>query len=272
MSGYLERKKRLSVPDFVAMKKHGEKITMVTAYDYTMASIINGTDIDVILVGDSAANVMLGCSSTIPITLDEMIIFARSVVRGAKDKLIICDMPFGSYHAGIADAVMNAVRIMKETGCDALKLEGGAEIVPVIKSLVATGIPVMGHLGLTPQSVNLFGGYGLRAKGEDEAQLLLKNASELEAAGCFGIVLEKIPALLAGKVTEKVNIPTIGIGGGNGTDGQVLVLQDVLGMNAEFSPKFLRKYADLYSTITEALTEYGKDVKSGVFPSEKEAY
>ncbi len=253
------------------MKREGKKIAMLTAYDYTMASIIDRAGVDVILVGDSASNVMAGNITTLPITLDEMIYHARSVVRGTERALVICDMPFGSYQVNATEAVTNAIRMMKETGCDALKLEGGEEILPAVKAILNAGIPVCGHLGLTPQSINKFGTYAVRAKEDAEAQKLLRDAHLLEEAGCFAIVLEKIPATLCHQVCQELSIPVIGIGAGP-ADGQVLVGQDMLGMNKGFSPKFLRRYADLDTVIHEAVGNYITDVKSSDFPNEKEAY
>lgn len=254
------------------MKHQGEKISMLTSYDFTMAGIVDGAGIDAILVGDSASNVMAGHQTTLPITVDEMIIYARSVVRAVKRALVVCDMPFGSYQVSPELGVANAVRIMKETGCDAVKMEGGAEIADTIKRIVDAGIPVMGHLGLTPQSVNKFGGYGLRAKDEAEAAKLLNDARLLADIGCFALTLEKVPAALATRVTKEISVPTIGIGAGNGTDGQVLVVADMLGMNKGFKPKFLRHYAQLHDVMTDAIGQYVSDVKSGAFPNENESY
>ncbi len=254
------------------MKENGEKIAMLTAYDYSMAQLVDASGMDVILVGDSAANVMAGYSSTLPITVDEMIIYASSVVRAAKRSLVVCDMPFGSYQGNPQVALANAVRMVKESGAEALKLEGGSEIRSSIELILSAGIPVMGHLGLTPQSVNKFGGYGLRAKSEAEAQKLIDDALMLQEIGCFALVLEKIPADLAKRVSEMLTIPTIGIGAGSGCDGQVLVLQDMLGMNGSFAPKFLRKYADLGNVITGALGQYVADVKAVDFPNANEQY
>ena len=254
------------------MKKCGEKISWLTAYDYTTASILDQAGIDTILVGDSASNVMAGNATTLPITLEQMIYHASSVARAVKRAFVVCDMPFGSYQISEEDGIRNAVRIMKEAGVDGVKLEGGAEIAPMIKKIVAAGIPVCGHLGLTPQSVHQFGGYGLRAKEEAEAEKLIADAKALEAAGCCSIVLEKIPADLAEKVTAAVSCPTIGIGAGNKCDGQVLVYADMLGMNKGFKPKFLRQYADLHSIITDAVGRYVADVKSSDFPNENESY
>ncbi|MBQ5844392.1 MAG: 3-methyl-2-oxobutanoate hydroxymethyltransferase [Alistipes sp.] len=254
------------------MKEHGEKISMITAYDYSMATIVDNAGIDIILVGDSAANVMAGHKTTLPITLDQMIYHASSVVRGVERALVVCDMPFGTYQGDSKAALNSAVRIMKESGADAVKLEGGVEIIDSIKRILTAGIPIMGHLGLTPQSIHQLGGYGLRAKEEAEAEKLIADAKLLEEAGCFAVVLEKIPAALAKRVSEALTIPTIGIGAGNGTDGQVLVIHDMLGINKGFSPKFLRRYADLHTIMTEAVEHYIDDVKSGDFPNENEQY
>ena len=254
------------------MKEQGEKISMITSYDYSMAKIVDAAGIDVILVGDSAANVMAGHQTTLPITLDQMIYHASSVVRGVERALVVCDMPFGTYQGDPQTALNSAVRIMKESGADAVKLEGGEEILDSVKRILTAGIPVMAHLGLTPQSVHKFGGYGLRAKEEAEAEKLIHDAKLLEEAGCFAVVLEKIPAALAKRVTESLTVPTIGIGAGAGTDGQVLVVHDMLGINKGFSPKFLRRYADLHTIMTEAVEHYVEDVKSGDFPNENEQY
>ena len=254
------------------MKEQGEKISMITSYDYSMAKIVDAAGIDVILVGDSAANVMAGHQTTLPITLDQMIYHASSVVRGVERALVVCDMPFGTYQGDPQTALNSAVRIMKESGADAVKLEGGEEILDSVKRILTAGIPVMAHLGLTPQSIHKFGGYGLRAKEEAEAEKLIHDAKLLEEAGCFAVVLEKIPAALAKRVTESLTVPTIGIGAGAGTDGQVLVVHDMLGINKGFSPKFLRRYADLHTIMTEAVEHFVEDVKSGDFPNENEQY
>lgn len=254
------------------MKDRGEKISMITSYDYSMATIVDGAGMDVILVGDSAANVMAGHETTLPITLDQMIYHAQSVVRGVNRALVVCDMPFGTYQGDSQAALDSAVRIMKETGADAVKMEGGAEILDSIKRILTAGIPVMGHLGLTPQSIHKFGTYTVRAKEEAEAKKLMDDAKLLEEAGCFAIVLEKIPAQLAKEVTESLSIPTIGIGAGSGTDGQVLVIHDMLGINKGFSPRFLRKYANLHEIMTEAVSHYIEDVKSCDFPNQNEQY
>lgn len=273
MSEYLSTNKRkITAPTFIKMKQAGEKIAMLTAYDYNTAAIIDEAGVDCILIGDSASNVMAGNENTIPITVDQMIYHARAVVRAAQRALILCDMPFGSYQISREDGVRNAIKIMKESGVDAVKLEGGIEIIETVKAIIDAGIPVCGHLGLTPQSVHKFGGYGLRAKEQAEAEKLIADAEALDKAGCFAIVLEKVPAELAAKITQKVNCATIGIGAGNGTDGQVLVYADMLGMNKGFKPKFLRQYADLHSIMTDAIGNYVGDVKSSSFPNESESY
>ena len=254
------------------MKQRGEKIAMLTSYDYSMAKIVDAAGIDIILVGDSAANVMAGYETTLPITLDMMIYHARSVVRGVKRALVVVDMPFGTYQGNSKIALDSAIRIMKETGADAVKLEGGEEVLESIQRILAAGIPVMGHLGLTPQSIHKFGTYGVRAKEKAEADKLLHDARLLADAGCFGIVLEKIPAALAEQVTKEVAVPVIGIGAGKGTDGQVLVLHDMLGITQGFSPRFLRRYADLHTVMNDAISHYITDVKEGDFPNEKEQY
>ena len=254
------------------MKEQGEKISMITSYDYSMAQIVDGAGIDIILVGDSAANVMAGHKTTLPITLDQMIYHASSVVRGVERAFVVCDMPFGTYQGDSITALHSAVRIMKESGSDGVKLEGGEEIIDSVKKIITAGIPVMGHLGLTPQSVHQLGGYGLQAKEEAAAEKLIADAKMLEEAGCFAVVLEKIPAALAKRVSEALTIPTIGIGAGVGTDGQVLVIHDMLGINKGFSPKFLRRYADLHTIMTEAVSHYIEDVKSCDFPNENEQY
>lgn len=254
------------------MKDRGEKISMLTSYDYSMAKIVDAAGIDVILVGDSAANVMAGYETTLPITLDMMIYHASSVTRAVNRSLVVVDMPFGTYQGDSKAALDSAVRIMKETEADAVKLEGGEEVIDSIRRILSAGIPVMGHLGLTPQSIHKFGTYTVRAKEEAEAQKLIHDAHLLEEAGCFSLVLEKIPAALAARVSSELSIPTIGIGAGPGTDGQVLVLHDMLGINKGFSPRFLRRYADLYTTMTDAVSKYIEDVKSGDFPNENEQY
>jgi len=264
--------KRITVKSLVEMKSRGEKISMLTAYDYTMAKIVDGAGIDIILVGDSASNVMAGHETTLPITLDQMIYHASSVVRAIDRRLVVVDLPFGSYQSDPKEALRSAIRIMKESGGHAVKMEGGKEVKESIKRILNAGIPVMGHLGLTPQSIYKFGTYTVRAKEEQEAQQLKEDALMLEKAGCFGIVLEKIPAALAEEVAKSVSIPVIGIGAGNGVDGQVLVTHDMIGMTHEFNPRFLRRYMNLYEEMTNAFTQYGKDVKSGDFPNEKEQY
>ncbi len=254
------------------MKRRGEKIAMLTAYDYSMAKLIDEAGMDVILVGDSASNVMAGNMTTLPMTLDQMIYHAKSVVKGVKRALVVCDMPFGTYQGNSKEALASAIRIMKESHAEAVKIEGGSEIRESIERILCAGIPVMGHLGLTPQSINKFGTYAVRAKEEAEAQKLIDDAKMLDEIGCFGLVLEKIPADLARKVSEAVSIPVIGIGAGNGCDGQVLVMHDMLGINKGFSPKFLRRYADLSTIINEAVGHYIDDVKSGDFPNQNEQY
>ena len=254
------------------MKDAGEKITMLTGYDYSMARIIDTAGIDVILVGDSASNVMAGHETTLPITLNEMIYHASSVVRAVERALVVVDMPFGSYQGNSREALSSAIRIMKESGGHAVKMEGGQEIIESINRILTAGIPVMGHLGLTPQSIYKFGTYVVRAKEKDEATRLIEDAKALEDAGCFAIVLEKIPADLAAKVAKEVNIPIIGIGAGNGVDGQVLVVHDMLGINNEFNPRFLRKYHNLYQEMLGSFHRYIEDVRSGDFPNEDEQY
>lgn len=264
--------KRITTHVLQEMKNSGEKISMLTGYDYSMARIIDIAGIEIILVGDSASNVMAGHETTLPITLDQMIYHASSVVRAVERALVVVDMPFGSYQGNSKEALSNAIRIMKESGGHAVKLEGGGEIIESIKRILTAGIPVMGHLGLTPQSIYKFGTYVVRAKEEAEAQRLIEDAKALEAAGCFAIVLEKIPAKLAEQVAKSVAIPIIGIGAGNGVDGQVLVVHDMLGINNEFSPRFLRKYANLYEQMHTAFQQYITDVKSGDFPNQHEQY
>jgi 3-methyl-2-oxobutanoate hydroxymethyltransferase len=254
------------------MKDAGEKITMLTGYDFSMARIIDTAGIDVILVGDSASNVMAGHETTLPITLDQMIYHASSVVRAVNRALVVVDMPFGSYQGNSKEALSSAIRIMKESGGHAVKMEGGQEILESITRILTAGIPVMGHLGLTPQSIYKFGTYVVRAKEEEEADRLIEDAKALELAGCFAIVLEKIPAELAARVAKEINIPIIGIGAGNGVDGQVLVVHDMLGINNEFNPRFLRKYNNLYEEMIKAFNAYIADVRSGDFPNESESY
>lgn len=267
-----EDKRKVTTQRLREMKQRGEKISMLTSYDYTMAKIVDGAGVDVILVGDSASNVMAGNQTTLPITLDQMIYHAKSVVRGVQRALVVVDMPFGTYQVSEVEAIANAVKIMKVSHADALKLEGGVEILPSVRHIIDAGIPVMGHLGLTPQSINKFGTYAVRAKEEAEAAKLISDAHALEDAGCFSLVLEKIPAALATRVAQEVSIPVIGIGAGGGVDGQVLVIADMLGMTCDFSPRFLRRYADLFGTITQAVGHYVEDVKSCDFPNEKEQY
>ncbi len=254
------------------MKQSGEKIAMLTSYDFTLARLVDEAGIEMILVGDSASNIVCGNQYTLPITLDEMIFLTKGVVRAAQHALVVADMPFGSYQVSTEEAVRNAIRIMKESGADAVKLEGGEEILPAIQKMIQAGVPVMGHLGLTPQSVNQFGGYGLRAKEEAEAQKLLRDAQLLDQAGCFSIVLEKIPAALAEKVTQAVSCPIIGIGAGAQTDGQVLVLHDMLGLNQGFKPKFLRRFGELGTAVQDAVKTYISAVKESTFPTAEESY
>jgi len=264
--------KRVTTHILQKMKADGEKISMLTAYDYSMAGIFDDAGIDVILVGDSASNVMAGHETTLPITLDQMIYHASSVVRAIKRAFIVVDLPFGSYQGNSKEALSSAIRIMKETGAHGIKIEGGEEIIESVKRIISSGVPVMGHLGLTPQSIYKFGTYAVRATEEAEAQKLLQDAVLLQNAGCFAIVLEKIPALLAKKVAETVQIPIIGIGAGRYVDGQVLVMHDMLGINKEFKPRFLRRYLNLYEDILNATQQYITDVKSRDFPSENEQY
>ena len=264
--------KRITTKTLIEMKANGEKISMLTAYDFTMAKIVDTAGVDVILVGDSASNVMAGHETTLPITLDQMIYHASSVVRAATRALVVVDLPFGSYQSDSKEALRSAIRVMKESGGHAVKLEGGKEIKESIKKILQAGIPVMGHLGLTPQSIYKFGTYTVRAKEEDEAELLIEDAQMLEKIGCFAIVLEKIPAHLAQKVAESIAIPVIGIGAGSGVDGQVLVLHDMIGMTHEFSPRFLRRYMNLYEDMSKAIGQYVDDVKSVDFPNANEQY
>jgi 3-methyl-2-oxobutanoate hydroxymethyltransferase len=263
---------RVTTKSLQQMKVSGEKIAMLTAYDYTFAGLVDGAGIDIILVGDSASNVMGGHETTLPITLDQMIYHASSVVRGAKRALVVVDLPFGTYQADSKEALRSAIRIMKESGAHAVKVEGGIQVKDSIERIIKAGIPVMGHLGLTPQSIYKFGTYTVRAKEEEEAEQLLNDTIMLEQLGCFGVVLEKIPASLAKKATASVKIPIIGIGAGPLVDGQVLVLHDMLGMNKEFSPRFLRRYSDLDKIIHNAVEQYTRDVKSKDFPNETEQY
>ncbi|MBT1696499.1 3-methyl-2-oxobutanoate hydroxymethyltransferase [Fulvivirgaceae bacterium PWU4] len=272
MSVHKQEIKRITTHQLREMKNRGEKIAMLTAYDYSMARIIDGAGIDVVLVGDSASNVMAGHETTLPITLDQMIYHAASVVRAVKRALVIVDLPFGTYQGSSGEALRSAIRIMKEAGAHAVKLEGGSEIKESVDRILSAGIPVMGHLGLTPQSIYKFGTYTVRAKEEAEAKKLLDDAKMLDDCGCFGIVLEKIPAALAKKVSQSIQIPTIGIGAGPDADGQVLVMQDMLGITKEFKPRFLRRYADLDSEVTKAVKNYVTDVKSKDFPNQDEKY
>jgi len=264
--------KRITTHTLQDMKSRGEKISMLTAYDYSMATIVDAAGTDVILVGDSASNVMAGHETTLPITLDQMIYHASSVVRAAKRALIVVDLPFGTYQGNSKEALNSAIRIMKESGAHAVKMEGGVEIAESITRILTAGIPVMGHLGLTPQSIYKFGTYTVRAKEEAEAEKLKQDALKLQELGCFGIVIEKIPAQLGKEVTESLNIPTIGIGAGQHCDGQVLVIHDMLGLNKGFKPRFLRQYANMYDDMNKAIQNYVSDVKGGSFPNEKEQY
>ncbi|KUF40351.1 3-methyl-2-oxobutanoate hydroxymethyltransferase [Myroides marinus] len=264
--------KKVTTKSLIDMKANGEKISMLTCYDYSMAKVLEAGGVDVMLVGDSASNVMAGHETTLPITLDQMIYHAQSVVRGADRALIVVDLPFGSYQSDPKEALRSAIRIMKESGAHAVKMEGGEEIKDGIKRILDAGIPVMGHLGLTPQSIYKFGTYTVRAKEEEEANQLIKDAKMLEEIGCFALVLEKIPAALAKKVAESISIPVIGIGAGNGVDGQVLVIHDMIGLTHEFSPKFLRRYMNIYEDMKNAVAQYVDDVKSVDFPNENEQY
>ena len=264
--------KKITTNTLQKMKANGEKISMITAYDYSFARIFDAAGVDVILVGDSASNVMAGHETTLPITLDQIIYHASSVIRGVNRSLVVVDLPFGSYQSNSREALASAIRIMKETGAHAIKLEGGEEVLESASRILAAGVPVMGHLGLTPQSIYKFGTYTVRAKEEDEAEKLKKDAKLLEQAGCFAMVLEKIPASLAREVSETVNVPTIGIGAGKHCDGQVLVMHDMLGINTEFKPRFLRQYLNLHEQVTSAVHHYIRDVKSNDFPNENEQY
>lgn len=272
MSTYTEDKRKVTTRRLFEMKLRGEKISMLTAYDYSMAKIIDEAGIDSILVGDSASNTMAGNTTTLPITLDQMIYHARSVVKAVKRALVIVDMPFGTCSGNPIKSLEAAIRIMQETGADALKIEGGKEIEEDVKKIISAGIPVMSHLGLMPQSINKYGTYTVRAKEDEEASKLLEDCLLMEQLGCFGIVLEKIPAALAEEITQKIKVPVIGIGAGGRVDGQVLVIHDMMGINKDFSPKFLRRYADLYSVMTNATQNYIKDVKENSFPNETESY
>jgi 3-methyl-2-oxobutanoate hydroxymethyltransferase len=272
MSVHKQEIKRITTHQLQEMKNRGEKIAMLTAYDYSMAKIIDSTGIDVILVGDSASNVMAGHETTLPITLDQMIYHAASVVRAVTRALVVVDLPFGTYQGSSGEALRSSIRIMKESGAHAVKLEGGSEVKESVTRILSAGIPVMGHLGLTPQSIYKFGTYTVRAREEAEAKKLMDDAKLLEECGCFGIVLEKIPAVLAKQVSTSIRIPTIGIGAGPDTDGQVLVMQDMLGITQEFKPRFLRRYADLNSIVSGAVKQYINDVKAKDFPNAEEKY
>lgn len=273
MSTYSEQPKRkVTTRRLIEMKQRGEKIAMLTSYDYSMARLVDEAGIDVILVGDSASNVMVGNATTLPMTLDQMIYHATSVVNGVNRALVVVDLPFGTYQGNSKEALASAIRIMKESGAEAVKMEGGSEIRESIERILSAGIPVMGHLGLTPQSINKFGTYNVRAKEEAEARKLIEDAKMLEEIGCFSLVLEKIPAKLAAEVAAQVSIPVIGIGAGGGVDGQVLVIHDMLGITKGFSPRFLRRYADLSTVINDSVAHYIDDVKTGDFPNESEQY
>jgi 3-methyl-2-oxobutanoate hydroxymethyltransferase len=271
MSSYTEIKK-VTTHTLQEMKRDGVRISMLTAYDFSMAKIVDDAGIDVVLVGDSASNVMAGHETTLPITLDQMIYHASSVVRAVERALVVVDLPFGSYQGNSKEALNSAIRIMKESGAHAVKMEGGREVVESVNRILSAGVPVMGHLGLTPQSIYKFGTYVVRAREDEEAIRLKEDAKLLEEAGCFSIVLEKIPATLAAEVTKDLSIPIIGIGAGNNVDGQVLVSHDMLGINKDFHPRFLRRYADLYAAIHQATANYIKDIKDGNFPNDKEQY
>ena len=268
----VEDNRKVTTRRLIEMKQRREKISMLTAYDYSMAKLIDQAGRDVILVGDSASNVMAGNVTTLPITLDQMIYHGKSVVKAVSRALVVVDLPFGTYQGNSKEALASAIRVMKETHADCIKLEGGSEVRESIERILCAGIPVMGHLGLTPQSINKFGTYAVRAKEEAEANKLIEDAHLLQEIGCFSLVLEKIPAVLAKRVSSELAIPTIGIGAGNGTDGQVLVMHDMLGINQGFSPRFLRRYANLGEEITHAVQAYIEDVKTGDFPNEKEQY
>ncbi|MDO1447711.1 3-methyl-2-oxobutanoate hydroxymethyltransferase [Rhodocytophaga aerolata] len=272
MSVHRQEIKRITTHILQEMKGRGEKISMLTAYDFSMARIVDGAGMDIILVGDSASNVMAGHETTLPITLDQMIYHAASVVRGVKRALVVVDLPFGSYQGNSSEALRSTIRIMKESGAHAIKLEGGMEIKESVIRVLSAGVPVMGHLGLTPQSIYKFGTYAVRAREEAEANKLIADAKMLEECGCFAIVLEKIPAILAKRVAEEVKIPMIGIGAGPHVDGQVLVLHDLVGITKDFNPKFLRRYADVHTIMTEAVSQYIADVKNKEFPTEQEGY
>ncbi len=267
-----EDARRVTTQTLLEMREAGTRIAMLTAYDYTSARILDASGADVLLVGDSASNVMAGHETTLPITLDHMIYHAQCVVRGVQRALVVVDLPFGTYQGSSREALRSAIRVMKETGAHAIKLEGGERVAETIERLVSSGIPVMGHLGLTPQSIYKFGTYKVRAREDEEAELLRADVKRLEDAGCFGIVLEKIPATLATEVTDSVSIPTIGIGAGAGTSGQVLVTHDMLGLTVDFNPRFVRRYAELAGTVTSAVQQYVQDVRDGTFPDENESY
>ncbi len=273
MTNYLaDNARKVTTRRLQEMKQRGEKIACLTAYDYSMARLVDAAGVDMILVGDSASNVMAGHTTTLPMTLDQMIYHATSVVKGVKRALVVCDMPFGTYQGNSKEALANAIRIMKESAAEAVKIEGGSEIRESIERILCAGIPVCGHLGLTPQSINKFGSYAVRAREEAEANKLMEDARLLDSLGCFAIVLEKVPAELAARVAREVSVPVIGIGAGGGVDGQILVVHDMLGISKGFSPRFLRRYADLSSVINEAVSHYVTDVKLSDFPSEKEQY
>ncbi len=273
MSKYLiEDTRKVTTLRLKELKAQGKKIAMLTSYDYTMAKLVDEAGVDVILIGDSASNVMNGNTTTLPITIDQMIYHAKAVVKATSRALVVCDMPFGSYQVNATEGVTNAIRIMKETGCDCVKLEGGEEIIDTVKKILDAGIPIMGHLGLRPQSINKYGTIAVRARDDEEAEKLVRDAHLLEDAGCCAIVIEKVPATLATRVASELSIPIIGIGAGHGVDGQVLVLQDMLGMDRGFSPKFLRRYADLSNIITNAVGQYVTDVKNVTFPNDHEEY
>ncbi|HOF97761.1 MAG TPA: 3-methyl-2-oxobutanoate hydroxymethyltransferase [Paludibacteraceae bacterium] len=272
MSVHNEDNRKVTTRRLFEMKQRGEKISMLTAYDYTMANIVDEAGIDVILVGDSASNVICGNTTTLPITLDQMIFLAKSAIRGIKRALAVVDMPFGSYQGNSHEAIASAIRIMKETHADGIKMEGGEEIIESVKRIIGAGIPIMGHLGLMPQSINKYGSYNVRAQEEEEAEKLIRDAHLLEDAGCFALVLEKIPAKLGTQIASELSIPVIGIGAGGGVDGQVLVIHDMLGLTQGFSPRFLRRYANLREQMNQAIQHYIADVKSSDFPNEKEQY
>lgn len=272
MSTYTEDRRKVTTRRLAEMKQRGEKIACLTAYDYSMAKLVDGAGVDLILVGDSASNVMMGNTTTLPVTLDQMIFMAKSVVKGTGRALVVCDMPFGSFQGNSKEALASAIRIMKESHAEAVKLEGGSEVRESIERIISAGIPVCGHLGLTPQSINQFGSYNVRAREEAEAARLMADARMLEELGCFAIVLEKIPADLAARVTASLQIPTIGIGAGGACDGQILVMHDMLGINKGFSPRFLRRYADVGDVILKAVGRYVDDVKTSDFPNAHEQY